>query len=196
VRVVPDSDGDVNRALLPDERVRRFESVFAEVYEPLQRYVVRRAPRAGVDDVVAEALTVLWRRLDDIPADAPLPWAYAVARRVIANSRRAAARHDRLVNKLTASAQRDAVVVDATNSSASHVEQLIASLPHADQELLQLWAWEQLEPREIAVVLGISANAASIRLHRAKARLKGELRKSAADSGQEHVGGDKEHHGR
>ena len=41
--------------------------------------------------------------------------------------------------------------------------------------MLRLWAWEDLRPQEIAVVLGITANAASIRLHRAKGRLAAEL---------------------
>ncbi len=48
----------------------------------------------------------------------------------------------------------------------------LGALPEADRELLRLWAWEQLPPREIAVVLGTSANAATIRLHRAKKRLR------------------------
>ena len=49
--------------------------VFAEVYEPLQRYVRRRADAAAVDDVVADTMLVLWRRLDDVPADPSWPGA-------------------------------------------------------------------------------------------------------------------------
>jgi DNA-directed RNA polymerase specialized sigma24 family protein len=44
-----------------------------------------------------------------------------------------------------------------------------------DRELVRLWAWERLAPSEIAAVLDITANAASIRLHRAKARLADHL---------------------
>ena len=51
----------------------------------------------------------------------------------------------------------------------------IARIAQIDREVLQLWAWEQLEPAEIAKVLGISANAVSIRLHRAKKRLRERL---------------------
>ena len=51
----------------------------------------------------------------------------------------------------------------------------MAELPEADAEVLRLWAWEELAPREIGVALGISPNAASIRLHRAKSRLRGRL---------------------
>jgi RNA polymerase sigma-70 factor (ECF subfamily) len=50
------------------------------------------------------------------------------------------------------------------------------SLLDADQrELLRLWAWEGLAPREIAVVVGSSANAVSIRLYRARRELAGLL---------------------
>ena len=38
-------------------------------------------------------------------------------------------------------------------------------------EIVLLWAWEGLPPRDIAVAMGLSANAVSIRLHRVKQRL-------------------------
>jgi RNA polymerase sigma-70 factor (ECF subfamily) len=47
----------------------------------------------------------------------------------------------------------------------------LAGLPVADQEILRLWAWEQLEPREIALTLGSTANAVSLRLSRARKKL-------------------------
>ena len=64
-------------------------------------------------------------------------------------------------------------------------------LPAKDLEILRLWAWEDLAPREIALALGISPNAASIRLHRATKRLKERLaadgRKDLAPPGQEGI---------
>src|SRR3712207_9358751 len=39
----------------------------------------------------------------------------------------------------------------------------LADLAAEDRELLRLWAWEQLSPREIGTVLGVSANAAALR---------------------------------
>jgi RNA polymerase sigma-70 factor (ECF subfamily) len=66
--------------------------------------------------------------------------------------------------------------------------QALAELPAPDREVLRLWAWEQLAPREIAVVLGITPNAASIRLHRATTKLRTRLvvvRKEGSTPGQE-----------
>ena len=41
----------------------------------------------------------------------------------------------------------------------------------ARPEDVRLWAWEQLQPREIALVLDTTANAVSLRLSRAKKKL-------------------------
>jgi RNA polymerase sigma-70 factor (ECF subfamily) len=53
-------------------------------------------------------------------------------------------------------------------------------LAPADAEILRLWAWEGLEPQEIATVLDTSPGAARTRLSRAKARLREHF-----ESGQE-----------
>jgi RNA polymerase sigma-70 factor (ECF subfamily) len=148
-------------------RRRRFEALAAEVYEPLQRYLRRRADPTSAEDAFAETLLVLWRRLEDVPPEAALPWSYGVARRVLANARRAGDRHVRLVDRVS----RERAASAEPETTAGMLDQALAALADADRELLRLWAWEQLAPRDIAVVLGISANAASIRLHRAKGRL-------------------------
>jgi RNA polymerase sigma-70 factor (ECF subfamily) len=59
-----------------------------------------------------------------------------------------------------------------------------------DQEVLRLWAWEGLEPKEVAVVLGITANAAAVRLSRARAALRKELGKEPGKGLSREVGKD------
>ena len=150
------------------DRRPEFEQLFTAVYEPLQRYLRRRTDPTTAEDVLGDVLLVLWRRLDDIPADAPLAWAYGVARGCLANAVRGVGRQQRLVHRL-------ADEPPATAVADADLDEALEALPAADRELLHLWAWEQLPPREIAVVLGISANAASIRLHRATKKLRKEL---------------------
>ncbi|MFZ2504330.1 MAG: sigma-70 family RNA polymerase sigma factor, partial [Nocardioides sp.] len=70
------------------------------------------------------------------------------------------------------------------------IGEALARLGADEAELLRLWAWEELAPREIAEVLGISPNAVSLRLHRAKQKLADELRKNADPAGHEQVKGD------
>ncbi len=165
------------------EREIRFTRLAHEVGEPLRRYVVRRAPVSIVDDVLADTFVVLWRRLDDVPDDDPLPWAYAVARRCLANAQRGARRQLSLVERI---GRLDPPL--PRPDAEDHPELLVAleKLPALDRELITLWAWEELAPREIATVTGLTANAVSIRLHRAKKRLAAELgRKITGGAGQE-----------
>lgn len=153
----------------PDAARRlRFEGVVGRVYEPLQRFLLRRTDPATAEDVLGDVLLVLWRRLDDVPAGDPLPWAYGVARGCLGNARRSAARQERLAERIARERPED-------RDGDQRLAEALEALSEADRELLRLWAWEQLPPREIAVVLGVSANAVAIRLHRAKKRLKAAL---------------------
>ncbi len=146
----------------------QFGLLLEQVHDPLARYLRRRTPEA--EDVLADTLAVLWRRRDEVP-DPPLPWAYAVARGCLQNAERASRRRLSLVQRLA----REPVAPAPPHDEDPALAEALADLPSADQEVLRLWAWEQLPPREMAVVLGITPNAASIRLHRATGRLRTSL---------------------
>lgn len=140
-------------------------------------YALRRVDVAeDAADVVAETFLVAWRRPTAVPGgDGARPWLYAVARRVLANHRRGADRRDRLGGRLRA--ELAATVPDPADAVAVDVdtERLLASLPTRDREVLELAVWEQLTPREIAVVVGSTALAVRTRLSRVRARLRHEL---------------------
>jgi RNA polymerase sigma-70 factor, ECF subfamily len=141
------------------------------VYDPLQRYLRRRANATDAEDALSEIMLTLWRRLDDAPTSDALPWCYGVARRVLANQRRGRDRNLRLVRRIEAEPGPRFISDLADAGSDPELSAALASLSPADQEILRLWAWEQLEPRELGPVLGVSVNAAAIRLSRARARL-------------------------
>jgi RNA polymerase sigma-70 factor (ECF subfamily) len=165
---------------------QRFEMLAAEVYEPIQRYVRRRVDAGAVDDVVSETMLTLWRRLNEVPANARLPWAYGIARRHVSNHLRAGRRHLRLVHR---AGSEPIPAPTGDHPLDAELDVALSELGAADRELLHLWAWEQLEPAEIATVLGLTANAVSIRLHRAKKKLGENLeiaRKSEEVSGHSH----------
>ena len=151
------------------DRTERFREIFDACYQPLVAYARRRCGSADVDDLVAEVFTVAWRRLDDVPAGNELPWLYGVAHRVLANQRRGSSRRLRLVEKL----QREPK--SSPPPSGDAVLDALARLSADDREVLRLAAWEQLKAREIAAVLGISDNAAALRLSRARAHLREEM---------------------
>ncbi len=153
------------------------------VIEALRRFLARRTDPATADDVLSDALLVCWRRFDEMPAD-HLPWAYGVARNCLANAERSRRRQGRLLARIR---QLDPPpgVVDAPELPDDVLAGALQALRADDAELLRLWAWEELAPARIAVVLGVSANAVSIRLHRAKQRLREELRKAGDSGGHE-----------
>jgi RNA polymerase sigma-70 factor (ECF subfamily) len=166
------------------EREKRFRSLAELVVEPVRRYLMRRTDPATAAEVLNETLLVCWRRLDEVresldgSAYDPVPWAIVVARNLLANAQRAERRRNRLVGKIIALDPPASVLDDAPpdeTGAADTVVDALARLRSADAELLRLWAWDGLESPELATVLGISANAAAIRLHRAKARLRAEL---------------------
>ncbi|MDQ3432681.1 MAG: sigma-70 family RNA polymerase sigma factor [Actinomycetota bacterium] len=169
------------------DRRARFDVLVQDAYVPLRRYLARRTDAADVDDVLSDTLLVMWRRLEDIPADTALPWCYGAARRCLANSRRAEGRRRSLLHRLAAQpdVHSQPAGAEAVVDAGTDLADALAALPDPDREVLQLWAWEQLEPREMAVVLGITANAASIRLHRAVKR----MRQLMTDAPSEHASG-------
>lgn len=164
--------------MVEESRRERFERVAPTLVEPVRRYLARRTDPATAEDVLAETLLVCWRRVEDLPEE-PLPWVYAVARLCLRNAQRSARRQERLAARL------EAQPVDPGPPDDPALEEALAALRPEDAELLRLWAWEQLRPAEIAAVLGISPNAVSTRLTRAKHRLSDRLRKDEAGAGHE-----------
>lgn len=140
----------------------------------VHRYLLRRlagAPDAQgqAEDLTSEVFLVAWRRRDDVPVDAELPWLYAVARRLLANHRRRPA--DIAVDDLGSlegideADPADIVTRDAALAAAWR------QLSSRDREILRLSVWEGLSGDDLAAALGISAGGAAAALSRARARL-------------------------
>jgi RNA polymerase sigma-70 factor, ECF subfamily len=141
---------------------QRFEELYERHRDAVCAYARRRMPADLVDDVVAETFLVCWRKLADVPADA-LPWLYAVARKTIANQRRAAAR--------PAVASAESVAGEPEPAGDPRLAAAFAQLSDNDREVLRLVAWEGLTPRQASTVLGCTTVSCRVRFHRAKRRL-------------------------
>jgi RNA polymerase sigma factor (sigma-70 family) len=158
------------------EHEAQFRAMYVEHFSAVLGYALRRvdAPEDAAD-VVGETFLVAWRRQKTMPAgDEARLWLFGVARRVLANHHRGERRRrdlgGRLRHQLAGAATTpdhgDKVVADAAIISA------LAGLGATDREVLTLALWEDLEPREIATVLGMSAGAVRTRLSRARGRLR------------------------
>lgn len=157
--------------------------LFAEFSVPLTRFAIRRVGDAAAADVVSETFLVAWRRRHDIPRDRPGPWLYATAGFVIKHELRGTKRrlslHDRVVSEEATRVVEDdhaALVADRLL-----VQQALAALTERDQELLRLIEWDRLSPSDAAAVLGCSAAALKVRLHRARRRFAANLAKARDD---------------
>src|SRR5438552_6851605 len=149
----------------------RFHGVFSHLGS-VAAYARRRGSR-DADAIAAEAMTVAWRRLADVPADDPRPWLYATARNlVLAELRRAAQ-----------SARGEAAYADAVDVPAApeafeldpSLGKALQGLSPLDREALLLIAWEELTPTQAARALGIRPTTFRVRLLRARRRLRARL---------------------
>jgi RNA polymerase sigma factor (sigma-70 family) len=151
---------------------RQFEHVYLDCYAAVQRYVARRVAPEAVQDVVADTFLTAWRRYGELRGE-PLPWLLGIARRTAANYRRGGARRDalrtRLSNEPAAPGPRD------LGDDDPHVAAALATLSERDREALTLVAWDGLEHRVAAMVMGCSSGAFTVRVHRARRKLEHAL---------------------
>jgi RNA polymerase sigma-70 factor, ECF subfamily len=168
-------------------RAREFEDLFHACYPRVLGYAIRRtSDRAAAEEAASETFLIAWRRLDDVPAET-LPWLLGVARRVLANQRRAAGRRapDGPIVPLEAVADPDSSTAVADRvADRDAFAAAFSALGPRDREVLALVSWDGLAPREAATVLGCSSATFSLRLHRARRRLLKELERSGHSFGE------------
>lgn len=151
----------------------RFSELARQLTPAIGGYLGRRLyplSRADLDDLVEETLTIIWRRFDDVPTDAALPWAIGVARNVLRNAHRAHHRRAHYEGQLSSSGT-DASAEDHVIADEG-IRDALAQLSVDDREILLLHAWDGLNADALAQTLLISSNAAAVRLSRAQAKFK------------------------
>lgn len=157
------------------ERERIFTSLYDAVYADLVRFVQRRTHLDHAEDVVAEALTVVWRRFDEVPrgeGDARA-WIFGITRNILLNEHRGTHRRSALSVRLAETAGppgtdpgTETVLMQVDLSRAW------ALLSEVHQETLSLVVFEELAAPQAATVLGISPVAFRLRLSRARRALR------------------------
>jgi RNA polymerase sigma-70 factor, ECF subfamily len=156
----------------PNPRAR-LEALFSAYSREVFAYAARRTDEASAADVLSEVFVVVWRRLDDVPCE-PLPWLLSVARRVLANQRRSARRHERLLGRVATCAAPETALLAISDGTLRYA---LAALNERDRQALLLTAWEGLSSEEAARVIGCSTQAFLVRSHRARRRLAAQLRR-------------------
>jgi RNA polymerase sigma-70 factor (ECF subfamily) len=150
-----------------------FERAYRQYLPAVSGYLFRRVEREQVEDLAADVFAIAWRKRSSVAEGEELPWLYRIAANVVANHRRKQATGNALLAALkpadSAPSAEDIVVADASLAEAWR------QLRPAEREVLALALVEDLSPAELAVALGVSVNAASIRVSRARAKLAGLL---------------------
>lgn len=159
---------------MADEEQRRFERLFHEHYDAVLAYALLRTDPDGAKDAAAQTFLVAWRRRAEIP-EWVRPWLLGVARRTLADQRRASARRGNLTSRLSTvgpgpDPDPAEQVVDADGVIAAFLQ-----LREADREVLRLVAWDRLTPTDAARVLGCSKPTFAVRLSRARRRFEAAL---------------------
>ncbi len=175
----PRADAGLHNVVVPPES-DPFVAVYTQHLGAVSAYLARRVDRDAVDDLAADVFAIAWRKRDRVAAGEELPWLYRIASYVVANHRRQLASRTSVLARLTAQdsapSAEDIVVADRALAEAWR------ALSARDREVLALGVVEGLSPAEVATALGITANAASIRLHRARTRLAELLQKNSDPS--------------
>lgn len=153
----------------PDDFTARFH----ELREPIAKFLYRRVDANDVDDLVSEVFGVAWRKGSAVTVGEELPWLYRVATNLVANHRRKNASATRLISSLlapdTAPSAESLAVADISLAAAW------AQLPVKSREVLALTALDGLSVSDAATALGITPNAVSVRLARARSQMRAAL---------------------
>ena len=155
-----------------------FGALFRAHITEISRFLARRLPVDQVDDIASDLFEIAWNKRSKIPQGLELPWLYKTARYLIANHRRKEAGRQAILASLAEPVA--APSAEAIALADIELAQAWGKLNEKEREALALWALDGLEPKEVAIALGISENAANVRLSRAKKNLLSELEKSNA----------------
>lgn len=158
---------------------KAFDQLWERYAGPVRAYLRRqcRDPQLA-EDLLQDCFIRLASAAPDLSEDASLrPWIYTVARNAFLSRRRRwilEAEH-RGVFEPPPLPHGDPLDEAIGNERRGALESALLRLPPELREPLVLHAVEGLEPREAAVVLGLSYDAFRQRLSRARARLRQEL---------------------
>ncbi|WP_245679634.1 RNA polymerase sigma factor [Actinomadura hibisca] len=156
-----------------DDPETRFTQLYDTHYRRVMAYALTHAEPHTAEDIVSETFLIAWRRFGDV-GDPALPWLLGVARNLLHKQRAGGRRGRDLAERIKVlSGPADLAAWDVADHVVERDAALaaIAALPERDLETLALVTWHGLEPRQAAKVVGCSAAAFFVRLHRARKRL-------------------------
>lgn len=145
----------------------------------LLAFFLRRVETAeDAADLLGEALLVIWRRADTIPAedDEARMWMFGIARNLVATHGRTTRRRSALQDKLRTQLQEP---IEEPLTDDLDVRALLSRLSQTDQEIIRLTYWDGFTQKQAAQMLGMPVGTLRSRHHRARK----SLRRMLVDAG-------------
>jgi DNA-directed RNA polymerase specialized sigma24 family protein len=168
-----------------DRRAETFSELYRRTHIDVLAFLLRRCSTAeDAADCLAETYLLAWQKRDQMPTGAETrPWLFGVARNVMRRGNELRGRTAAAAGALAAELQRSGAVGPAPDlPEPDPVTAAIRNLPELEQEIITMLIWDELAPREVAAVLGLTPNVVRVRAHRARAKLKAALDHDRPDS--------------
>lgn len=203
---VTDRRGDGSGALLDaamDRYARGEDAAFAEVYDGLAprllAFLLRQTrDRAKAEDVVQQTMLQIHRHRGRFtPGAQVVPWAFAIARRLLIDQHRRGGREvlsptgDEDAANMLAALDAPADDVAIAKETAARIEAELERLPSNQRVAFELIKQEGLSVAEAAQVLGTTVAAVKLRAHRAYEAMRAVLAEPAPRRKTEDDGGRK-----
>jgi RNA polymerase sigma factor (sigma-70 family) len=145
---------------------------FAEQYKAnlprIAAFIARRVDRSLVEDLCSDVFEIAYRKRNQAPqeTDREFGWLCQIAQNLINNHRRREVTSKKLVVALsvpTSSPSAESLVVQDL-----HLRECWNQLKPKQQQILAMVAFDEMSIKDVAMVLGIKPNAATVRLSRAR----------------------------
>jgi RNA polymerase sigma-70 factor (ECF subfamily) len=160
-----------------DRSAETFSELYRRTYVDVLAFLLRRCSSAeDAADCLAETYLLAWKKRDQMPTGAETrPWLFGVARNVMRRGNELLVR-TAAADALAAELERSGAICPAPDlPEPDPVIAAIRDLPELEQEIITMLIWDELAPREVAAVLGLTPNVVRVRAHRARAKLKAAL---------------------
>ena len=175
-----------------EQQILKFQDVYNEFHNKIRRYLQRMLGNDEADDATQEVFIKVDKGLEEFQGRSELStWIYRIAthtaldklrRRTNRESRKKISLHEGTdqsqgadssicAEDTSLSAEREAIRGEMNEC----IREFVDRLPESYRTVVILSELKELKDQEIAKILGISLEAAKIRLHRARIRLKAML---------------------
>ena len=150
-----------------------FDQLVLRFHRAVYRFCWRMLRTSNAEDVAQETFVRAFVHFDRFDPERPLPWLFAIARRLCLDLRRR--------ENVMARAAEGFVVVDprpsperqaSLNEQLSRLERALADLDEGPREAIVLFHVEELSYRDIAASLDVPVGTVMTWLHRGRAELK------------------------